>query len=130
MAIAGCDLCTINVNIIAPNGTCAINNLDNAGNTFGWGDLDEFVGEELQGCLEFEAPQNIIDYVILSHSGTGGWYMEYMSLYFTSGAVLRCDYNDWLDGSDTGTITCTGLKDEPSEDVDDFSGDDWDSWDF
>ena len=103
------DFGTINVNIIAPNGTCSIQNLDNRGNTFAYGQRDEFVGEDLQGCLEFDAPNNQIDYVILNHSGLDGWYLEFINLFLTSGAILQCPYDDWLDNSDSGTITCGAL---------------------
>ena len=126
------DFGSVNVNLIAPNGTCAIQNLDNRGNTFSYGSLDEFVGEELQGCLEFEASNNEIDYVIINHSGLDGWYLEFVNLHLTSGVILQCPYDDWLDNSDSGTITCGAVKEETlsRQEEWDNSGDDWESWDF
>ena len=130
--VSGLDTGSVNVNIVAPNGTCSIENLDNRGNTFAYGQLDEFVGEDLQGCLEFEAPNNQIDFVILNHSGLDGWYLEFMNLHLTSGVILQCPYDDWLDNNDSGTLTCDAVKEEtPShQEGGQNSGDDWESWDF
>ena len=77
--VLGFDFGSVNVNIIAPNGTCSIQNLDNRGNTFAYGQLDEFTGDELQGCLEFDCPNNQIDYVILNHSG---WVLTSLLIKF------------------------------------------------
>jgi hypothetical protein len=96
----------INLNIITPSGTCSIINLDNAGNSFGSGDLDAFTGDDLQGCLELPVPDHQVDYIIVNHSGSDGWLLDYITLRLTDGRVLQCDYYDWLDGNDNVSITC------------------------
>merc|ERR1712024_203318 len=53
---AGLDFGSVNVNLIAPNGTCAIQNLDNRGNTFSYGSLDELSERSSKDAWSFKLP--------------------------------------------------------------------------
>ena len=65
-------------------------------NDFQRGALDDFEGDDLQECRDFDLPDNDLKSMTVFHSGTDGWGGDYVRLILESGKYYECRM-EWMD---------------------------------
>jgi hypothetical protein len=87
---------------------CLIDNLDNLDNNFQIGAIDDFEGQYLQGCFNFEVPNDKIITFLVTHRGIDAWLGKWFRILFGDGNFVQCDITEgyWLDNEDELRLTC------------------------
>ena len=91
---------------------CLIERLESSNDDFNQGAIDDFVGEDLQGCQNFGLPKNQLNTLLISHRGVDSWLGEYVFVLLDSGVFYRCDIQDWLRGDGEVRLDCVLKKKE------------------
>ena len=85
---------------------CLIDTLSNGNINFMLGAIDDFFGPDLQGCENFEMPNNELKLLKISHRGYDAWLGEFINVSLDSGVYFHCEITQWLDNDEEVELAC------------------------
>ena len=107
---AGMDYGHLDLIVCGQSECCLTERLESGDESFQRGQLDSFIGEDLQRCQNFGLPKNYINDILIAHRGIDNWRGEYLFVLLDSGVFYHCDIPDWLTSDGEINLDCSVKK--------------------
>ena len=107
MTFGHLDLVICDVTLDGSATCCIIDNLDSKNDDFQLGSLDSFRDDDLQGCQNFNLPNNGVNSLLSAHRGVDGWLGEFVIVMLDSGVFYQCPIPGWLYNDEEYSLECT-----------------------